>query len=438
MDYNNDNQDNYNPNFGINPEQQPGQPTYAAPSVEPAQAAPSQQAQHDASTPGTGSNTSSNPAYSASGSNYTYTSTSANNADSAYRPADASDRSYTYTPSTASVQAAAKTGMPTWLKALLIILGIIIFAVIVGASCSRAIQNTLGSATATPVDEYTYSSDYIGVVYLEGTIADGESGDGYNHNWILSRVNQMATDPLNKGLLLFVETPGGSAYASRELYLELLNYKESTGRPFYVYMGSQATSGGYYVSAPANKIYANEECWTGSIGVIISGLLDISGLMEKYGVKSESIVSGRNKDMGSMYKPMTDEERAILQSLVDDSFDRFVQAVVDGRGLPESRVRELADGRIYTATQAVENGLIDSIGTIDDAITDMQSTYSIQGAQPQLMQYTPPTDLRSYLGFNGFGKEGSTDSIGSDLSALVHLMESADQFELMCIAPIRK
>ena len=332
-----------------------------------------------------------------------------------------------------SPQAKAKKGLPGWAKALIIIACVLLFAVLMAAACSKAVNNFLGESVT---EDYTYLNDYIGVVYLTGTITDGESGDGYNQSWILNRIDDMAEDSLNKGLVLYIETPGGSAYASRDLYLDLLYYKEQTGRPVYVYMGSQATSGGYYVSMAADKIYAHEECWTGSIGVIIGSLYDFSGLMEKYGVKAENITSGSNKDIGTYIKPMTDEQRQILQSLVDDSFDRFVQAVVDGRKLPEAKVRELADGRIYSANQALEHGLIDAIGTIDDTVADMQEAYGLEGADPEFMQYNPPADLRSYLGFDSLLSNNQSEK--SDLDALFSMLEKQQTYELLCIAPIKK
>ena len=351
---------------------------------------------------------------------------------------------YTYIPSAAAQGSgaesgvAAKKGMPTWVKVLLIIGAILIFAVLLSSACSRAVSNFLGS-TDVPADNYVYSSDYIGVLYLEGTITEGESGDGYNHNWMLQRIDDMASDPLNQGILMSINTPGGSAYASRELYLALMDYKQRTDRPIYMYLGSQATSGGYYAAVAGDRIFANEECWTGSIGVVISGLYDFSGLFEKYGVKAENIVSGRNKDMGTNIKPMTDEQREIFQSLVDDTFDRFVEVVALGRNLSDAKVRELADGRIYTANQAVENGLIDAIGTIDEALAAMQEEYDLESASPQVMQYIPPSSLRDYLGLNSFLSSIKGDSEHtSDIDGLIKLLENTQSYELLCIAPIKK
>ena len=153
------------------------------------------------------------------------------------------------------------------------------------------------------------------------------------------------------GILLRVDSPGGTVYESEELYRKLVAYKEETGRPVWTYMEHYAASGGYYISAPSDKIYANPNTTTGSIGVIMSGY-DMSGLYEKLGIRSVSITSGKNKDMSKL----TEEQIAIYQSSVDESFDRFVEIVADGRKMTEETVREIADGRTYTAKQAKANG----------------------------------------------------------------------------------
>ena len=133
-------------------------------------------------------------------------------------------------------------------------------------------------------------------------------------------------------------------------------------------MQSQATSGGYYISASCDKIIANRNCWTGSIGVTMGTLMDISELLENLGIKTNTITSGANKAMGSSYEAMTEEQREIFQSLIDEAYDQFVGIVADGRDMSEKEVRKIADGRIYTAKQALDNGLIDAIGTMEDAV----------------------------------------------------------------------
>ena len=113
--------------------------------------------------------------------------------------------------------------------------------------------------------------------------------------------------------------------------MKLKEYKEKTKRPVYAYMGSMAASGGYYISAPADMIFANRNCWTGSIGVTIGTLYDLSGFLERHGIKAVTIASGRNKSMGSIVDPLTDEQRRIFQSLVDEAYDQFVNIVAEER-----------------------------------------------------------------------------------------------------------
>ena len=323
--------------------------------------------------------------------------------------------------------------MPGWVKGLIIFAVICLCIIGLGVACSKAVKNIAGTGM-TNQPTYNFNGDYIGVLYLDGTITDGVSGDGYSQDWILERVNQMTEEKNNRGMMIHINTPGGSAYATAELYDALLKYKATTGNPIYVYMGSQATSGGYYAAMAADKIYANPECWTGSIGVVVGTLYDVSELMEKYGIKATNIVSGANKDMGSFAKPLTEEQIAILQSLVDDSFDRFVKAVVDGRGLSEAQVRKLADGRIYTAKQALDSGLIDAIGSLDDAILDMQEQHGLKDVRTEDIQYVMEQDIFGMLGLNGSINNNSSGELG----ILMQLMEQSNKVTIEFICPIRK
>lgn len=215
-------------------------------------------------------------------------------------------------------------------------------------------------------------SDYIAVVRVEGTIQQQtapslfESSAGYQHSTTMDYIDYLTYDDYNQGILLYVDSPGGAVYESDELYLKLTEYKEMTGRPVWGYMSHYAASGGYYVSMAADQIYANRNTVTGSIGVIMSGY-DMTGLYEKLGVKYISITSGVNKDSTKM----TDEQIAIYQTQVDEAFGQFVQVVQDGRQMPEDQVRKLADGRTYTANQALENGLIDEVASLEDMKYDM-------------------------------------------------------------------
>lgn len=219
-------------------------------------------------------------------------------------------------------------------------------------------------------------NDYIAIVRVEGTIQEqadtnafGEAV-GYQHVTTLDYIDNLIADSSNVGILLYVDSPGGTVYESEELYLKLKEYKEKTGRPIWDYMAHYAASGGYMVSMAADKIYANPNTTTGSIGVIMSGY-DMSGLYEKLGIRYVSITSGANKDSSQM----TDEQIAIYQEQVDEYYNKFVGIVAEGRSMSAEDVKVLADGRTYTANQAIENGLIDEIALYDDMVSEMRDEF---------------------------------------------------------------
>jgi protease-4 len=260
---------------------------------------------------------------------------------------------------------------------------------------------------------------YIARIDVVGTISGAPNVDllgnisGYNHEWTLARIDDLIYDDNNKGLILFVDSPGGGVYESDELYLKLREYRESTERPLYAVMGSMAASGGYYISAAAERICANRNTWTGSIGVTMGTMIDLSAFLDNYGVRTETIISGRNKAMGGYFDPMTDEQRAIFQGLVDEAYDQFTGIVAEERGLDAAYVRELADGRIYTAAQALENGLIDALGDFDDALRDMQSEYDLFDCELTELSY----QNNSLLGrIFGAGAERGLSAVLSRLS----------------------
>ena len=247
------------------------------------------------------------------------------------------------------------------------------------------------------------SEPFLARIDVTGTImpSSGDSvytSDGYyDHDLYMELVDDLMDDPHNNGILLYVDSPGGTVYESDEFYLKLMQYKEETRRPIYAYFATEAYSGGYYVSMAADEIYANRNAWTGSIGVIIS-LYNYVGLSEKIGVTEIDVTSGRNKAMGSAWQNLTDEQRGILQSLVDESYAQFVDIVADGRKLDRERVVELADGRIYSAWQALDNGLIDHVAGEEEALAAILEK---AGLEPDAEIYVPARpasfDLFSYL-----------------------------------------
>ena len=232
-------------------------------------------------------------------------------------------------------------------------------------------DNSTGNPNGVSSQKYTKSTgkEYIAALYVEGTIEDANTT--YNQKWVLSTINKLKQDPYNVAIAMYVNSPGGGVYQADDVYLALEDYKE-TGRIIYVYMGPLAASGGYYISCAAKQIYANRNTLTGSIGVIAGQLIDATELLENVGIRIEAIHSGRNKLMGNFYEPITDEQEDILQSVSDECYDQFVSIVAQSRNLPVEDVMELADGRIYTAAQAVDNKLIDRIDTWDNMITTLR------------------------------------------------------------------
>ena len=229
------------------------------------------------------------------------------------------------------------------------------------------------------------NKDFVGVINIEGEIGASSS-------------NSLTSDK-NKGILLYVDSPGGAVYESDEMYLKLMEYKEKTKRPIWAYFASQACSGGYYISMAADKIYANRNCWTGSIGVIVS-LTNCKKLYDKLGIKEIDITSGKNKAMGSQGLELTKEQRGILQSLVDEAYDQFVGIVADGRKMDKSAVKKIADGRIYSAKQAKEINLVDEVGSLKD---EKKAFAKEAGFSEDITYYTPEKDSLSGMFSSIFG-----------------------------------
>lgn len=206
----------------------------------------------------------------------------------------------------------------------------------------------------------------IARIQIEGVIE--KENEEYNQKWLLETIKDLAEDKNTAALMLYINSPGGSVYESDEVYTALKKFKEKSKKPVWAYFASLAASGGYYIGCAADKIIANRNTLTGSIGVIAGRFVDLTALMAKHGIKSETIHAGRNKTMGSFDQPVTEEQRAIMQSVADECYEQFTALVSESRKLDIAAVKELADGRIYTAQQAKANGLVDDIATFEDAV----------------------------------------------------------------------
>ncbi|MFC9598013.1 signal peptide peptidase SppA [Peribacillus butanolivorans] len=271
-------------------------------------------------------------------------------------------------------------------------------------------------------------SNVIAVFDVEGTIQDtGEasllSSATYNHRAFMDKLKMAEENDDIKGIILRVNSPGGGVVESAEIYDKILDIKK-VKKPVYVSMGSMAASGGYYISAPADKIYASPETMTGSLGVIMHGY-NYEKLAKKYGVEFETIKSGPHKDIMSPSREMTDEEREILQDMIDNSYDQFVKIIADGRGMTEKEVRKIADGRIYDGRQAKENHLIDDFGHLDDVIAAMKTDIGKKDAQ--VIRYTDEA------GFGSLFSMGAQKMLGNDVetAVLTKILSSSNSPRLM-------
>lgn len=191
-----------------------------------------------------------------------------------------------------------------------------------------------------------------------------------------------------KAILLRINSPGGTAAASQEIYDELMRIREETEIPIVASLGDVATSGGYYVASAANYIIANPATITGSIGVIIRSN-KIFELLDNIGVRTVVVKSGEYKDILSPFRATTDEERAILQSIVQESYQQFLNAIVAARDISLEELRPIADGRIFTGTQAQAEGLVDALGNYSDALNKVAELASIDG-EPTVQNYLTP------------------------------------------------
>jgi protease-4 len=249
----------------------------------------------------------------------------------------------------------------------------------------------------TLLSEGAFVGDKIAVLDVEGIILNAAEprliGKGEHPvSRLLEQLDKARRDRNVKGVILRINSPGGSVTASELMHDEIVDFRRRTGKPVVAVLMDVAASGGYYVACACDKIVAQRSTVTGSIGVIMQ-LLDLSGTMQKIGLEAPAITSAANKDAGSPFKKMTPEQRAIFQSIVDRMFESFVEVVDAGRpNLSREQVLALADGRVYVAPQALEAGLIDRIATMRETIADLKQQLGL--ARIRLIAYRRPLGYR--------------------------------------------
>ncbi len=283
---------------------------------------------------------------------------------------------------------------------LVIVMALVVFSLINGTLTRSAIQkkNTEDSYVqmflrSQSVHKLTLvdgnSDETIQKISIEGEIG-AEMTNTYSRASIINQIKEAKSNSNVKAILLSVNTPGGGVYETAELYNELKN----SGKDVYVSMKKQATSGGYYVSMAAKKIFANTETTTGSLGVIMS-YVSAQKFLNDHGIKQETIRSGEQKAVGGLTEDLPESTRKIYQEQNKEAYDRFVKAIAQGRSMTEDEVRKLADGRTYTGTQAVENKLVDKIGTEEDLINFIKEDKKL--SNPKVIELRPDKAAESLL-----------------------------------------
>jgi protease-4 len=248
----------------------------------------------------------------------------------------------------------------------------------------------------------------VGLVEVKGMILD-------SRETVRQLRHFMKKDHI-KAVVLRVDSPGGVVAPSQEIYEEVKKF--AAKKKIIVSMGSLAASGGYYISAPATLIYANPGTITASIGVIIK-LSNIEALMDKIGIKSTVIKTGKFKDSGSPVRELTAEDRAMFQSVIDSTHNQFIKAVASGRKLPEDEVRRIADGRVLSGEQALALKLVDRLGTFQDAIEEAGKLAGITG-EPEII--LPPKKKVNYLDLLTEGAEESFEGALNKVGRGMQLM----------------
>ena len=289
-----------------------------------------------------------------------------------------------------------------------------------------------GYAAALPSD----ATDYVAVFYIDSEIAGDYvtttlygSGSTYNQAYFLDTIDTLATDQYNVGIMLYINSPGGEVTATDEFARAITEYKQTTGRPVYAYFADTAASGAYWIGCHADKIIASKFCTTGSIGVTYGTHIEISVLLERLGITVTELTAGDNKAMGSMYSPLTDEQKAMYESQLKEMHELFIDVVATNRRLDKENVRRIADGRTFLASTALEYGLIDGIGYWEDAKYTMTVDLSLS-PNVTFYNFVPAVsysnDLLFYL--NGGEQPEKKAEDADDIAALVEELNRTRRF----------
>lgn len=231
------------------------------------------------------------------------------------------------------------------------------------------------------------TGDRIAVIRVEGVILDAQETVG--------ELRKFSENPYVKAIVLRIDSPGGGVVPSQEIHDAVKRVRTKSNKAVIASLGSVAASGGYYIAAATDRIVANPGTLTGSIGVIME-TANVEGLLQKIGVEGVVIKSGKYKDVGSPLRKMNEEERALLQNVMDDVHTQFIEAVAEGRAIEFKDAQALADGRIFTGRQAKDVQLVDEIGDLEDAIQLAADVVGIEG-EPRVVEPRRRFSIRELL-----------------------------------------
>jgi protease-4 len=278
---------------------------------------------------------------------------------------------------------------------------IFISVVLIIAVLSFVVSLLGGKNNISATKKLAGGQDTIAVIDVNGTMISGggpattvfSRAEGASSGIIMKELREAAEDKNVKAVLLNINSPGGSVTAAEEIAREIDRFKSTSKKPIVATMGDSGASAAYYIAADCDKIYANASTLTGSIGVYMAGM-NLEEIYKKIGVSPFMIKSGEHKDIMSPNRPMTDQEKVIIQTMVNEMFEQFLNRVSTGRKKPLEEIRTLADGRVYTGKQALELGLVDEIGNFYDAVDGTAALAGIKG-KPKIKEYGIARDWAS-------------------------------------------
>lgn len=285
--------------------------------------------------------------------------------------------------------------------------------------------NTVSVSEMNLVDDsQKQESDQIAILYAEGSIVSGSSETDINDRFLIKEIEKLKDNEKIKAVVFRVNSPGGSAYASEQIWEAIKELKMQ--KPVIVSMGDYAASGGYYISCNATKIYAQPTTLTGSIGIF--GMFpNLEGLTNKIGLSFDNVKTNKFSDFGDITRPMREDEKVILQSYIERGYNLFLTRCSEGRNIPIEKLAKIAEGRVWTGKQALDIGLIDALGGIDDAVKDAAITaditkytvkeYPIQSSAFEMFFNTKKEDISERL---------VKDYLGIDMQVLKNIKEIKD------------